>query len=149
MRQGVMVVLVASVLMGCAGIPPGPNVMVLKGQGTTFEQYQADDVVCRQYAAEKSGASSSTVETSAVTAGALTSVLGAATGAVIGAVTGSPGTGAAIGAGTGAVAGTAVGVGRGDRTAMTAQQRYDHAYIICMDAKHHNIPQSTGWPYGR
>ena len=129
-------------VVGCAGLPQGPTVTVLKGKDTSFEQYQSDDVFCRQYALEKSGSPSSPVETSAVSAAAITGLLGAAGGAVIGAVTGSPGAGAAIGASTGALAGTAVGVHRGDRTAMTAQQRYDSQYSICMDAKSHRTPLS-------
>ena len=42
-------------LAGCATIPTGPSVMVLPGQGKPFEQFQADDAVCRQWASAQVG----------------------------------------------------------------------------------------------
>lgn len=38
-------------LTGCATLPSGPSVMVLPGTGKSLEQFQADDLVCRQWAA--------------------------------------------------------------------------------------------------
>jgi hypothetical protein len=35
-------------LIGCATVPSGPSVMVLPGTGKSLEQFQADDLVCRQ-----------------------------------------------------------------------------------------------------
>ena len=36
----------------------GPSVMVLPGQGRTFEQFQGDDTTCRQIAASQDGQTS-------------------------------------------------------------------------------------------
>ena len=41
---------------GCATVPTGPSVMVLPAQGKPFEAFQADDSVCRQWAAQQAGA---------------------------------------------------------------------------------------------
>ena len=35
---------------GCATVPTGPNVMVLPGAQKSFEQFQADQMSCQQYA---------------------------------------------------------------------------------------------------
>jgi hypothetical protein len=40
----------ALALPGCAGLPTGPSVMVLPGDGKTAEQFRAEDVRCRQMA---------------------------------------------------------------------------------------------------
>ncbi len=48
--------LAALVLGGCATVPTGPSVMVLPAQGKPFEVFQADDAVCRQWAAQQIGA---------------------------------------------------------------------------------------------
>ena len=39
----------AVLLGGCAPVPTGPSVMVLPGLGKSFEQFNADDAVCRQW----------------------------------------------------------------------------------------------------
>ena len=49
-------VLVGLVVSACT--VTGPNVMVLPGQGVTFEQFQNDDAACRQIAAGPSGQTS-------------------------------------------------------------------------------------------
>ena len=55
MKISSRLVLVASVLTmtACASVPTGPSVMVLPGQGKTFEQFHADDGACRQVAARE------------------------------------------------------------------------------------------------
>lgn len=40
-------------LAACSSMPSGPNVMVLPGKGVSFEQFRADDLLCRQYAAPR------------------------------------------------------------------------------------------------
>ena len=58
MRQTIIVLSVVVLLAGaCASAPTGPGVMVLPGAGKTFEQFQADDTACRQWAAQSAGAS--------------------------------------------------------------------------------------------
>jgi len=112
-----LLLLVAVVrLSGCAAIPTGPSVMVLPGRGKTFEQFQTDDAVCRQWASAQAG----TTPGQASTEAALSS--------------------AAIGTGSGALGGTAVGVGASQAAAGTVQWRYDIAYEQCMYAKGHQVP---------
>ena len=45
---------------GCATMPAGPSVMALPGSGKSFEQFQADDAVCRQWANQQLGQSPQT-----------------------------------------------------------------------------------------
>ena len=47
----------ALVVAACASIPTGPNVLVLPGNGKSFEQFQTDDAVCRQWSAQQTGTS--------------------------------------------------------------------------------------------
>ncbi|MGH7535246.1 MAG: hypothetical protein ACREMG_06640, partial [Gemmatimonadales bacterium] len=44
-------------LGACATVPAGPSVMVLPGGGKSFEQFQADDSICRQWAQQQTGTS--------------------------------------------------------------------------------------------
>jgi hypothetical protein len=37
-------------LSACTTLPTGPNAMVLPGVGKPFDQFQVDDMLCRQYA---------------------------------------------------------------------------------------------------
>ena len=54
--KGLLVLLGVLALSGCATVPTGPSVMVLPAQGKPFEAFQADDSVCRQWAAQQAGA---------------------------------------------------------------------------------------------
>lgn len=128
-------------LTGCATIPTGPSVMVLPGRGKSFEQFQADDVICRSWASAQAGTTPGQASTeAAMSSVAVGTVLGAGLGAAVGAASGNPGVGAAIGAGSGALGGTMVGVGASQAAAGTVQWRYDIAYEQCMYAKGHQIP---------
>jgi outer membrane lipoprotein SlyB len=130
-------------LAGCAVAPPtGPSVTVMPGQGKSFEAFQADDVSCRQYAAQQTGiAPGEAANQSLVGSAAVGTVLGAAAGAAIGAATGNPAAGAAIGAGSGAVLGTGYGLGAAQYSGSSVQYRYDVGYVQCMSAKGDNVPQ--------
>ena len=45
------------VLLGaCTTLPTGPNVMVLPAVGKPFDQFQVDDMLCRNYAQGQIGA---------------------------------------------------------------------------------------------
>src|SRR5499425_2887799 len=82
-------------LAGCATVPTGPSVMVLPGSGRSFEQFQGDDGVCRQWALAQTGTTSN--EAGAVntaTGATIGTVVGAALGAAIGAAAGGPALGA-------------------------------------------------------
>jgi len=131
-------------LAGCATVPTGPSVMVLPGSGRSFEQFQGDDGVCRQWALAQTGTTPN--EAGAVntaTGATIGTVVGAALGAAIGAAAGGPALGAAIGAATGLFGGTAIGVGNAYGAALSVQSRYDIAYMQCMYAKGNQIPVSV------
>jgi hypothetical protein len=137
----------AFLLGGCASVPSGPDVTALPGPGKSFEQFQADDAVCRQWASERSGttpqqaAGSSTAESAGVG-----TLIGAGIGALFGAATGHPAAGVAIGAGGGLLAGTAAGAGTGHAAAYEVQRRYDNAYEQCMYAKGNQLPTAPPAP---
>jgi len=126
---------------GCATVPRGPSVMVMPGSGKTFEEFQADDSVCRQWAAQQIGLSPEETMNQNTVAGAVAgTAIGAGLGAVIGSASGHAGTGAAIGAGSGLLLGTASGASSGQYYGWEAQRRYDIAYTQCMYAKGNQIP---------
>jgi len=92
--------IVALVGSGCASVPTGPSVMVLPGTGKSFEVFQTDDAVCRQWAAQQTGTSPGKASTESTVGGAAVGTLvGAAAGAALGAAAGNPAIGAAAGAG--------------------------------------------------
>ena len=144
--------LAALVLGGCATFPTGPSVMVLPAPGKPFEQFQADDAVCRGWAGQQIGATAQETANQNTAIGAVTgTAMGAALGAAIGAASGNAGAGAAIGAASGLLGGTAVGANAGQAYGWEAQRRYDMAYQQCMYAKGNQIPgiaQETRRGYG-
>src|ERR1700693_1519482 len=78
-------------LGACATVPTGPSVMVLPGGGKSFEQFQADDALCRPWAYPQAGTTPGQAATeSGVTSAVVGTVLGAAVGAAIGAAAGNP-----------------------------------------------------------
>jgi hypothetical protein len=128
-------------LTGCATLPTGPSVRVLPGPGKPFEQFQADDAVCRQWADQQIGISpQETVNQNVATGAVVGTLIGAGLGAAIGAVSGNPGAGAAIGAGSGLLVGTASGADAGRVYGWEAQRRYDNTYVQCMYAKGNQVP---------
>lgn len=132
---------VSLLLAGCATVPTGPSVMVLPGNGKNFEQFQVDNAVCRQWALRQTGTTPNEAgAASAVTGAAVGTAVGAGLGAAIGAAAGGPATGAAIGAAAGLFGGTAVGAGNAYGAGLSAQSRYDIAYMQCMYAKGNQIP---------
>ncbi len=144
-RGGVTVVLVGALLSGCATIPQGPSVMVLPGSSKSFEQFQADDAVCRQWASQQVGTTAQKSSTESTVSGAVIGTLvGAAAGAALGAAAGNPGVGAAAGAGVGLLGGTAVGASRADASGGSVQRRYDMSYTQCMYAKGNQVPAARG-----
>ena len=97
-------------LVGCATIPSGPSVMVLPGSGKSFEQFQADDATCRQWASQQIGTAPQEAANQSTAKSAVAgTVIGAGLGAAIGAASGAAGTGAAIGAASGLLLGSAAG----------------------------------------
>lgn len=127
------------IIAGCATTPTGPEVMALPGTGKTFEEFRADDQLCRAYAWQQIGGEARRDETNqkAVESAAV----GAAVGAVAGAAIGGRDT-AGVGAGMGLIVGSVSGAETSRISGMSAQRRYDHAYIQCMYAKGHRVPVS-------
>ncbi len=133
------------VLAGCVHVPTGPNVMALPGSGKSFDEFQYDDAVCRDWAAARVGKTANrAANESTATGAAVGTVLGAATGAAIGAASGHPATGAAVGAGAGLLGGTIVGADNAQDTRWTVQRRYDMAYTQCMYARGNQVPLPRG-----
>ncbi len=125
---------------GCVSLPSKPSVMVLPGEGLSFEQFHNDDVVCQQYAYNQQGEVST--DPAEVSGGVTGAIFGSAFGAATGAILGGR-LGAAIGAGVGFVAGSIAGTGSASpQSSYEAQQRYDTAYIQCMYANGHQVPVS-------
>jgi phage tail tape-measure protein len=126
-------------LAACTTIPTGPSVMVMPGTGKSFDQFRADDAVCRQFALSQIGGA--TANDAAVESGVKSAAVGTAVGALAGAAMGGR-DGAGIGAGVGLLAGSAAGASAGQATGYGSQQRYDNAYIQCMYAKGERVPVS-------
>ena len=128
-------------LSGCVTLPSGPSVRVMPGQGKPFEEFRADDAVCRQWAEQQLGISPPEAVNQNVATGAIVgTVIGSGLGAAIGAASGNPGAGAAIGAGSGLLLGTASGFDAGNTYGWEIQRRYDNAYVQCMYAKGNQVP---------
>lgn len=141
LNRVLLLCLAAVVGGGCATMPSGPGVMVLPKPGKSFEEFQSDDVICRQWAKERIEISPNETVNKNLTGGAAVgTAMGAALGAAIGAASGKPATGAAIGAGSGLVGGTAAATGPAYAAGHEAQRRYDNAYQQCMYAKGNQIP---------
>jgi hypothetical protein len=138
--SGVSFVLSAAFLVGaCASFPKGPSLLALPGTGKSRDQFNYDDVDCRNFAdAQIGGATPSDVANSTA---AKSAVIGTAIGAGVGAAFGGGG-GAAVGAGFGLLTGAAVGASSGEASAYALQRRYDNAYVQCMYSKGHKVPVS-------
>jgi hypothetical protein len=126
-------------IAGCVSMPDGPSVMVLPGTGKSFDQFRADDLMCRQFASEQIGGASANqaATNSALSSAAVGTVVGALAGAAIGGRDG-----AGVGAGTGLLVGSASGASAGSGSAYGSQRRYDNGYIQCMYAQGHRVPVS-------
>ncbi len=144
-RQSIFLVILLLAASGCATIPSGPSVMVLPPTGKSFEEFRADDAVCRQFAYAQVGGvtGQEAAQKSVVSSAAIGTALGAAAGAAIGSAAGSVGAGAAIGAGSGLLLGSAAGTGYASGSYYETQRRYDIAYMQCMYAKGNQIPGTT------
>jgi hypothetical protein len=129
------------VLSGCATLPTGPSVLVLPAAGKPLEQFQTEDMICRQWAGQQIGMSAQeTVNQNTARGAAVGTVIGAGAGALLGAASGHAGAGAAIGAGSGLLLGSASGAGAGQEYGLDAQRKYDYSYVQCMYAKGNQIP---------
>ena len=128
-------VLAAAALAGCVSVPSGPSVMVLPGDGRSFDQFRFDEADCRNFAASQAGSAEQAQSDSMARSAVLGTVVGALAGAAIGNNSRSVGTGAAVGLGLGAVAGS----GASQSAGYSVQRRYDIGYQQCMYAKGHKV----------
>ena len=139
MPKKLRLVVVLLLLAGCTTIPTGPSMLVLPGTGKSFDQFQADDAVCRQFAYQQVGGM--TPERATIDSGVRSAAVGTAIGAAAGAAI-DGGHGAATGAGAGLLMGGLAGTGAAETSGYGAQRRYDFGYQQCMYAKGHRIPVS-------
>jgi uncharacterized protein YcfJ len=115
--------------------------MVLPGPGKPFEVFQAEDVMCRNWASARIGQSPQETADRSVSSGAAAgAVVGAGIGAIIGSGSGDAASGAAVGAAGGLLIGAAEGAHAGRVYGWEAQRRYDIAYQQCMYANGNIIP---------
>lgn len=129
------------VVSGCATMPTGPSVLVLPAAGKPLDQFQAEDLMCRQWAGQQIGMTAQdAANQSTVSGAAVGTMIGAGAGALLGAASGHAASGAAIGAGSGLLVGTAAGSGAGQEYGWEAQRRYDYSYVQCMYSKGNQIP---------
>ena len=139
LRPFIAIAVAGGVLAGCVTVPTGPTVMVLPGTQKSLEQFNAENLSCRQFA-QASLQGPTPGEQAAANSAVAGTLLGAATGALIGAATGQAGQGAAIGAGWGLLWGSAAGSGAAYAGSYEAQRQYDVAYTQCMYVKGNQIP---------
>ena len=133
-------------LVACVSVPSGPSMMALPGSSKGFDQFRADEAMCRNYASQSIGATSASG--SAVDAGVSSALIGTLVGAAAGAaVDGSHGAG--VGAGMGLVVGSVAGVGAADASRYGTQQRYDQNYVQCMYSRGHKVPVTGGYTVRR
>jgi len=142
MRSLFVLLPVAAVLAGCVTTPTAPAVRVLPGSSKSLDQFQADDMSCRQYAYNAVGGPDAAQHANNAAWGdvAVGSALDAAVGAIIGAAGGQAGHGAAIGAGMGLLGGSAAGSNQSGYSQYSLQRDYDGAYLQCMYARGHQVP---------
>ena len=126
----------ALVLGGCATAPLGPTIAVMPAPGMPFEQFQAIDASCRQFAQQQAAPYQGGASNSGVTSAALATGIGAAAGALIG----GNSQGAGVGAGLGLLAGSAGGAGSYGDTQGSAQRAYNIAYQQCMYSRGAQVP---------
>jgi Glycine-zipper domain len=147
LRVASCITLAGTLALGaCAVAPPtGPSVMAMPAQGKSFEQFQQDDAICRQFASASIGgaAPAQAATDSAVNSAAVGTLLGAAAGAAIGAAAGNPALGAAAGAGGGLLIGGASGANAAAYSGESLQRRYDMGYLQCMAAKGESVPTAA------
>ena len=139
LRRGSPLLLLA--LAACVSVPTGPSLMALPGANKGFDQFRADDAMCRNYASQSIGAT--TASGAAVDSGVSSALIGTLVGAAAGAaIDGSHGAG--VGAGVGLVTGSVAGVGAADASRYGTQQRYDQSDVQGMYSRGHQGPVTGG-----
>ena len=142
LRHGLLAAGIVVGLAGCAATPMGPTVQVMPGRGMSFDTFQYDMSLCRNFAENQVAGQAQSANNRAVATGAITTLVGAGLGAAIGAAAGNAGAGAAIGAATGLGGGALYGGRQSDMANYSLQQQYDNAYAQCMYSRGNQVP---GW----
>lgn len=130
----------ALLLTACATVPAGPSTSAMPGTRKGWDQFQADDSMCRGFAANRTGAPGDAAAAAGFGSAAVGTILGAAVGGLLG---GSDG--AAVGAGMGLFTGGVVGAGNAQLAAGETQRRYDQLYFQCMYAQGNRVPAPAGF----
>lgn len=124
-------------LAGCASVPTGPDVMALPGTGRSFDEFRADDLLCRDFAFTQIGGKAR--EQAANDKILSNAAVGTAVGVLAGAAIGGRG-GAGVGAGMGMAVGAASGAEAAQMSGYGSQRKYDIAYVQCMYGRGHRVP---------
>ena len=131
---------VAGLVAACAQTPMGPTIPVMPGPGKSFDAFQNDQYICKNYAAGQVQGQAQSANNQAVGTAVVGTLLGAGLGAGIGAIGGNAGAGAAVGAGAGALIGTGIGAGNNQRAQYGIQGQYNNAFAQCMYSKGNQVP---------
>jgi uncharacterized membrane protein (DUF441 family) len=131
-QVGLMSLCGVLMLTACTSLPTGPSHLALPGTGKSFEQFRADDAVCRDYALAQVGGAGA--QQAGDNARLKSAVVGTAVGAAAGAAAGGH-EGAGVGAGVGLLVGTVAGSDTARQSSYGSQQQYDNAYTQLMYAK--------------
>ena len=142
LRAIALVTAAATVLAGCVSAPMGPTAYASPGRNKSPAAFQQDEQMCEDYAGQRTAGQAEAENNKAIG----TALIGTALGAGLGAAVGG-GHGAGIGAASGAVVGTAVGANQSNRAQWSLQQRYNVAYLECMQSHGNSVPPE-GWPPG-
>lgn len=134
-RAGTIGLALPLFLAACAQTPMGPTVQVMPGAGKPFDQFQTDQVVCKNFAEQAVSGQAQNANLRGVGAAALTTALGAGLGAAIGG-----GRGAGIGAASGALGGAGIGAVTSSNAQMSIQDQYNNAFAQCMYSKGNQVP---------
>jgi hypothetical protein len=113
----------------------GPTVAVMPGPNKSFDAFQSDQLVCKQFAEQSVSGQAQNANLRGVGAAALTTALGAGLGGAIGG-----GSGAGIGAASGAVAGGGLGAVTSSNQQRSIQDQYNIAFAQCMFARGNQVP---------
>ena len=136
-RRAFVAGIVAPIMLitGCAQTPMGPTVPVMPGPGKSLDAFNADQLVCRQFAEQTVAGQAQNANNRAVGTAAVTTLLGAGLGAAIGG-----GRGAGIGAASGALGGGALGAGTSSNAQLSIQDQYNNAFAQCMFTRGNQVP---------
>lgn len=137
--QAGLAVAVAVVLAGCAQTPVNPTVGVAPSPSKSFQEFQADQAYCKQFAQSQVAGQAQQADRSTLIGAGGGALGGAALGAAGGAIGGNAGAGAAIGALSGLVLGTAGGAYASNQQQKSTEAAFNNAYAQCMYSRGNDV----------